>query len=396
MIDVAKEMRGMKSRLIMQVHDELVVDAAVSELDEVKALLVRCMERAVKLDVPLEVEVSHGQNWLGGSLTFTLAWYTSRRAELFCPKSRMHLKQPQFRINPNRMKKLRNSLFLSLAASALVLASCGGPTGPTTSGDALTEGASVSQRTKRLKKIFRAAPTPMETARLVQKTGATFSADHLHSAMAASNYVTSDRQAINLGVYGADLSYATIFEENAVSLTYLEVVKSLARELGVGDVIGDDMLARAEANRARQDSLVAIVSEAFFNLNEKLKSNGQEDLSGMLVAAGWVESLYLATRHADKANEALRQRIAEQKLVMEDVMDLVTSYQQSPELQGVVEVLQPVVAAFDAVTKEEAKNEISKSGGAIVIGGGPRYTASEEVLAQITDAVTTARNQLVK
>ena len=81
---------------------------------------------------------------------------------------------------------------------------------------------------------------------------------------------------------------------------------------------------------------------------------------------------------------------------MEDVMDLVTSYQQSPELQGVVDVLQPVVAAFDAVTKEEAKNEISKSGGAIVIGGGPRYTASEEVLAQITDAVTTARNQLVK
>ena len=141
---------------------------------------------------------------------------------------------------------------------------------------------------------------------------------------------------------------------------------------------------------------MAIVSEAFFNLNEKLKSNGQEDLSGMLVAAGWVESLYLATRHSDKANEALRQRIAEQKLVMEDVMDLVTSYQQSPELQGVVDVLQPVVAAFDAVTKEEAKNEISKSGGAIVIGGGPRYTASEEVLAQITDAVTTARNQLVK
>ena len=48
----------------MQVHDELVVDAAVEELDEVKALLVRCMERAVKLEVPLEVEVSHGQNWL--------------------------------------------------------------------------------------------------------------------------------------------------------------------------------------------------------------------------------------------------------------------------------------------------------------------------------------------
>jgi len=197
-------------------------------------------------------------------------------------------------------------------------------------------------------------------------------------------------------VYGADLSYATIFEQNAVSLTYLEVVKSLARELGVGDVIGDDMLERAEANRARQDSLVAIVSEAFFNMNEKLKSNGQEDLSGMLVAAGWVESLYLATRHSDAANEELRARIAEQKLVMQDVLDLVTSYEQSPGLKEVVDTMQPIVQAFEAVEKEEANSEISKSGGAIVIGGGPRYTASEEVLAQITEAVTAARNQLVK
>ena len=157
-----------------------------------------------------------------------------------------------------------------MTAGLVFLAGCGEPSGPTTSGDTLTQDATVSQRTKRIKKIFRAAPTPMETARIVQKTGAAFNTDNLHSAMSAGNYVTSDKQAINLGVYGADLSYATIFEENAISLTYLEVVKSLARELGVGDVIGEDMLARAEANRARQDSLVSIVSEAFFNLNEKL------------------------------------------------------------------------------------------------------------------------------
>jgi DNA polymerase-1 len=64
MIEVAKEMKGMESKLIMQVHDELVVDASLSELDEVKALLVRCMERAIALSVPLDVDVSHGQTWL--------------------------------------------------------------------------------------------------------------------------------------------------------------------------------------------------------------------------------------------------------------------------------------------------------------------------------------------
>ena len=294
------------------------------------------------------------------------------------------------------MMKLSNTLLIALATGTLVMAGCGGPSGPKTSGDVLTEGASVSKRTEKLKKIFRAAPSPMETARIVQKTGAQFSEDNLHSAMAASNYVTSDKQAINLGIYGADLSYATIFEENAVSIAYLDVVQSLANELGIGDVIDNDVIARAEANRTRQDSLVAIVSESFFEMNQKLKANGQEDLSGMLVASGWLESIYLATRYTEQANDDLKKRIAEQKLVMEEVMMLVNSYTQSAELAGLIAAMQPVVDAFDAVTKEAGASDITKSEGAIIIGGGPSFSMSDEALASIANAVADVRNQLVK
>jgi len=294
------------------------------------------------------------------------------------------------------MMKLSNTLLIALATGTLVMAGCGGPSGPKTSGDVLTEGASVSKRTEKLKKIFRAAPSPMETARIVQKTGAQFSEDNLHSAMAASNYVTSDKQAINLGIYGADLSYATIFEENAVSIAYLDVVQSLANELGIGDVIDNDVIARAEANRTRQDSLVAIVSESFFEMNQKLKANGQEDLSGMLVASGWLESIYLATRYTEQANDDLKKRIAEQKLVMEDVMMLVKSYTQSAELAGLIASMQPVVDAFDAVTKEAGASDITKSEGAIIIGGGPSFSMSDEALASIANAVADVRNQLMK
>lgn len=294
------------------------------------------------------------------------------------------------------MMKLSKTILIALTAGSMVVAGCGGPSGPQTSGDVLTEGASVSKRTEKLKKIFRAAPSPMETARIVQKTGAQFNEKNLHSAMAAGNYVTSDKQAINLGIYGADLSYATIFEENAISISYLDVVKSLANELGIGDVLGDDMIERAEANRTRQDSLVSIVSEAFFEMNQKLKANGQEDLSGMLVASGWLESMYLATRYTDKANEDLKKRIAEQKMVMEDVMVLVKSYNQSPELASLIAAMQPVVDAFNEVTKETGKSDISKSEGAIIIGGGPSFSMSDESLTNIADAVASVRNQLVK
>lgn len=66
MIAIFNEMnrRNMKSKMILQVHDELVFDCHLSEVDELKALVREKMENAVQLAVPLEVEMSTGKNWL--------------------------------------------------------------------------------------------------------------------------------------------------------------------------------------------------------------------------------------------------------------------------------------------------------------------------------------------
>jgi len=66
MIQVDKAMReaGMKSKMLLQVHDELVFDAVKEELEELKALVVKHMEAAVELDVPMIAEVGTGQSWL--------------------------------------------------------------------------------------------------------------------------------------------------------------------------------------------------------------------------------------------------------------------------------------------------------------------------------------------
>ncbi len=55
--------RGLKSKLILQVHDELVIDAPENEAEEVSEILKNEMENAVKLNVPLKVDVHCGKNW---------------------------------------------------------------------------------------------------------------------------------------------------------------------------------------------------------------------------------------------------------------------------------------------------------------------------------------------
>ena len=65
MIAVDKELtkRKMKSRLVLQVHDELLVEAWKEELEEVQAILKECMENAATLDVPLDIDIHTGQSW---------------------------------------------------------------------------------------------------------------------------------------------------------------------------------------------------------------------------------------------------------------------------------------------------------------------------------------------
>ena len=65
MINVLKELksRNMKSKIVLQVHDEMMIEAELSEVDEVKDLIKQCMENACKLNVPLIAEVSEATNW---------------------------------------------------------------------------------------------------------------------------------------------------------------------------------------------------------------------------------------------------------------------------------------------------------------------------------------------
>ena len=65
MVDLHREMtkRGLKSKILIQVHDELVLNVYKDELDEVKELVRDKMENVIKLDVPLKVDIETGNDW---------------------------------------------------------------------------------------------------------------------------------------------------------------------------------------------------------------------------------------------------------------------------------------------------------------------------------------------
>ena len=65
MIKVFKEIekRGLKSKIVLQVHDEMMIEAPINEVEEVQIIVKECMETATKLNVPLVAEISEADNW---------------------------------------------------------------------------------------------------------------------------------------------------------------------------------------------------------------------------------------------------------------------------------------------------------------------------------------------
>jgi DNA polymerase-1 len=63
-VDKALATKDLKSKMILQVHDELLFDVHVTEQEEMKTLVKEAMEKAVHLVVPMEVEMEIASNWL--------------------------------------------------------------------------------------------------------------------------------------------------------------------------------------------------------------------------------------------------------------------------------------------------------------------------------------------
>ena len=60
--NILKE-KKLKTKMLLQVHDELIFDIPEDEIDEVKEIVRNTMENIYKLDVPLKVEINYGKDW---------------------------------------------------------------------------------------------------------------------------------------------------------------------------------------------------------------------------------------------------------------------------------------------------------------------------------------------
>lgn len=263
------------------------------------------------------------------------------------------------------------------------------------------ETGDTADKLQKVQEIFYTIPSPMEMASLLKRTGTKYNSKILNDVNNVVKYSSSKRQALNLGIYGSDLSYASIFNQNQEAIIYLSCAKQLADKLGVTSAFSNETMDRIEGNIENRDSLLDIISESFHTLDAYLKENDRRNISALVITGGWIEGLYLATSIAasqDEVPEDLKKRIADQKYSLEDLLELVTSYQSNGGLNDIIEDLESLKKIYDQVDIEVEEGEITRdeATGVTVIGGSANYDLSDEQLAAIGERVREIRNSYIQ
>lgn len=238
----------------------------------------------------------------------------------------------------------------SLITASFVFSGCGGDSGKT---EEEKEGAKLDSARATLFQVgdeLFSIPSPIQTAVLIKATGANFDKEMLNDASRAATYSTRVQRSLNLGVYGADLAYITMYDQTQAAISYLNASRKIADELGVSSAFDEAMLNRFQANLGRKDSLLILVAEAYRSSDSYLKNNERDDVGSLILAGGWIEALYFATQVAKTTNNPeVNRRIGEQKNTLENLIKLLQKYNNNEEFAEIVDELINLYSLFDEV-----------------------------------------------
>jgi len=293
---------------------------------------------------------------------------------------------------------IKRSFYLILSVLLAVgMGSCGSSGSKNKDSKEFEEAGGTLQ--KQIEDVIYNIPSPTEIPYLLQATGAEYNASLVNPRSKVDQYASrTDKAALNLGVYAADIGYLTSYEKTQEAIDYLNVCKTLADNLGVIGTFDINVLKRFEANIANKDSLANLLNETVNQTQHFLKDDSRNKLAALVVSGSFVEGLHISTGLInsypknilpdDARNQILTpimQVVLNQKKSVTDLLKMLSAVEQTDPVSGMVADLQELEKAYSALNIEE---QIHKNRADLVL--------TDKNLEQISLVVAKMRKAIVE
>lgn len=265
---------------------------------------------------------------------------------------------------------------------------------------AKTEGPTISEEV--ISDILQRIPSPLEISMILKESGKKYNVSYLNSADNRSKYNSNYKKALNLGIYGTDLGYTNIYEQNQDGVKYMEAIKDLADGLNIGQFFDIETVGRLATNSKNLDSLLLITTQNFNTINHYLQTQSRANLSVLLLTGGWLEALHVTTEvaKANPGNKELQETIGEQKIILENIILLLSFYKESDaNMKELLTEIEELKKAFDKVnisyTYKESTFEIVDGVMVIKDNSSSTIQITNEDIISIKTIVDNIRNKII-
>jgi hypothetical protein len=287
---------------------------------------------------------------------------------------------------------------------ALFLAACGSSKKPDENAflqslDSAKSGPTIDEEV--ISSILQQIPSPLEISVLLKESGTKYNSSILNTSENLSKYNSNYKKALNLGVYGTDLGYTNIYEQNQDGIKYLTSIKSLADGLNIGQFFDIETIGRLATNSKNLDSLLLITTQNFNSINHYLQTQSRANLSVLLLIGGWVEAMQITCQVAAKdiKNKDLQEKIGEQKIILEQIVLLLSFYKDDSNMASLLEDMDGLKGAFDKInityTYKESTMEIIDGVAVIKDNSTTSINITEQDVATIRNLTNALRNKII-
>jgi hypothetical protein len=242
-------------------------------------------------------------------------------------------------------------------------------------------------------------PSPYQATYSVKKSNLEFERSILNPPDNVSNYTTNFQQSLNIGIYGTDLGYLNIYDQVPEVISYFTVIKKLSFELGIQNALQTNIIDKIEKNIDNQDSLLTYLTNTYKQFDSYLKNNNRKEIGALIVAGGWIESLYILSQGAvNSKNRQIINRIGEQKHPLDNLIEILSPYYyKSKEFSDLIDSLVDLAYEFDGIiysyTYEEPEIEINKKH--TLVKSTSNVIISEYHLKTIANKISSIRNKII-
>jgi hypothetical protein len=267
--------------------------------------------------------------------------------------------------------------------------------------DTIPIGEAEKLSTEAIEEIAKNISSPVEIANLLQALAVPFSPDYLASSIDANKQTTSFDKAFTLGILGADLGYLNMYEKTGSSIDILSSIRKLAEGIRVGQFFDFETIKRLSLNKSNLDSLLYLSINSYTQIDEYLRGDNRGQLSALMIIGVWIEGQYLATQViTEYPDPVLRDRIGEQKIILNDLIMLANPYcERDPEFGELCKYLQEIKEKYREIRitytlGEPVSREVD---GALVVDQTETSVVemTNEQLAGIVEITKNVRNKLI-